>query len=110
MAASSFEIKWDDALINKAVSSPVVAEMCAKKAAEIAAIAREDAPKNRKGSWNMYALSLSVIAWEENGVVHSAVQADRHPLLVEFGWKDKAGRRHPGWHTLKNSLMKARMR
>ncbi|WP_370422501.1 hypothetical protein AB8O64_29835 [Streptomyces sp. QH1-20] len=106
--AARFRLELNERALKRAMSSTETAKFLSKKASEIAATARHDAPKNNKGSWNMYARSISVTAWEENGVVRSAVQADRHPLLVEYGWRDKGGRRHPGRHTLKTALMKAR--
>ncbi|MEV8022500.1 hypothetical protein AB0O76_40650 [Streptomyces sp. NPDC086554] len=98
----------NEAALHKAMSTHVTAKLLSQKASEIAATARNDAPKNSKGSWNMYARSLSVAAFEVDGVVHAAVLADRHPLLIEFGWRDKGGRRHAGRHVLKNALLKAR--
>ncbi|MFD7017207.1 hypothetical protein [Streptomyces sp. NPDC059928] len=90
------------------MSSTETAKLLSRKASEVAAVARHDAPKNKKGSWNSYARSLSITTWEENGIVRSAVQADRHALLIEYGWRDGGGRRHPGNHVLKNALMKVR--
>ncbi|OLZ74250.1 hypothetical protein AV521_00700 [Streptomyces sp. IMTB 2501] len=106
--ASRFRLVLNEHALERVMSSGETAKLLSKKASEVAAAARHDAPKNRKGSWNMYARSLSITAWEENGVVHSAVQADRHALLIEYGWRDKGGRRHPGSHALKNALMKVR--
>ncbi|MFJ7901895.1 hypothetical protein ACIQ6V_15630 [Streptomyces sp. NPDC096198] len=106
--AARFRLVLNEHALERLMSSGETAKLLSKKASEIAATARNDAPKNQRGSWNMYARSLSIKAWEENGVVHSAVQADRHALLIEYGWRDKGGRRHPGSHTLKNALMKAR--
>ncbi|MGG2462842.1 hypothetical protein ACO0M4_23990 [Streptomyces sp. RGM 3693] len=105
---AAFRLDLSEGGLKELVSSPKAAELSAKKAEEIAALARGEAPRNKRGSWNMYSRSISVTAFEENGVVHAAVQADRHPLLVEFGWRDKAGRRHAGRHILKGALMKVR--
>lgn len=106
--AAQFRLDLNEHSLERAMSSAETARLLSKTASEIAAAARHGAPKNKRGSWNMYARSLSITAWEENGVVHSAVQADRHALLIEYGWRDKGGRRHPGNHTLKNALMKVR--
>ncbi|MFD9563387.1 hypothetical protein [Streptomyces sp. NPDC059994] len=106
--AARVRLVLDETAMHRLMSSAETARMLAQKASSIAATARGSAPKNRRGSWNMYALSLSVTAYEVEGIVHSAVQADRHALLVEYGWRDKSGRRHPGNHTLKEALMKER--
>ncbi|MFF4952849.1 hypothetical protein [Streptomyces chattanoogensis] len=105
---AAFRLTLSEAALKELVSSPKTAELSAKAAEEIAALARAEAPKNRRGSWNMYTRSISVTAYEEDGVVHAAVQADRHPLLIEYGWKDKRGRRHAGRHILKGALLKVR--
>ncbi|WP_327377672.1 hypothetical protein OG393_29220 [Streptomyces sp. NBC_01216] len=106
--AARFRLILDEAAMHRLMSSAETAKMLAQKASAIAATARGSAPKNSKGSWNMYARSLSVTAYEVEGTVHSAVQADRHALLIEYGWRDKGGRRHPGNHTLKEALLKER--
>ncbi|MEV6551751.1 hypothetical protein AB0M57_23975 [Streptomyces sp. NPDC051597] len=105
---SAFRLTLSEAALKELASCPRSAELSAKKAEEIAALARAEAPRNKRGSWNMYSRSISVTTYEENGVVHAAVQADRHPLLIEYGWKDKRGRRHAGRHILKGALMKVR--
>ncbi|MCZ0974848.1 hypothetical protein ACWEQ8_06180 [Streptomyces noursei] len=105
---AAFRLTLSEAALRGLVSSPQSAELAAATAEEIAALARAEAPRNRRGSWNMYSRSISVTAYEEDGVVHAAVQADRHPLLIEYGWKDKRGRRHAGRHILKGALMKVR--
>ncbi|GGX08186.1 hypothetical protein [Streptomyces noursei] len=94
--------------MERVMSSAETAKMLSQKASKVAATARHDAPKNKRGSWNMYARSISVTAGEIEGIVHAFVQADRHPLLIEYGWRDKGGTRHPGRHILKNALMKER--
>ncbi|MGW1867946.1 hypothetical protein ACWCPS_20545 [Streptomyces mauvecolor] len=104
----AFRLTLSESALKELVSSPKTAELSTKTAEEIAALARAEAPKNRRGSWNMYSRSISVTAYEEGGVVHAAVQADRHPLLIEYGWKDRRGRRHAGRHILKGALMKVR--
>ncbi|MFD7336665.1 hypothetical protein ACFV98_11760 [Streptomyces violascens] len=104
----AFRLTLSEAALKELVSSPKAAELSTRTAEEIAALARAEAPKNKRGSWNMYSRSISVTAYEENGVVHAAVQADRHPLLIEYGWKDKRGRRHAGRHILKGTLLKVR--
>ncbi|MFJ7205617.1 hypothetical protein ACIQWR_19030 [Streptomyces sp. NPDC098789] len=106
--AARVRLVLDETAVHRLMSSTETARMLAQKASAIAASARGSAPKNRRGSWNMYALSLSVTAYEVEGIIHSAVQADRHALLIEYGWRDKSGRRHPGSHTLKDALMKER--
>ncbi|MFD9561514.1 hypothetical protein [Streptomyces sp. NPDC059994] len=98
----------DEGAMKRVMSSAETAKLLSQVASKVAATARQDAPKNGRGSWNMYARSISVTAGEVEGIVHAFVQADRHPLLIEYGWRDKGGTRHPGRHTLKNALMKER--
>ncbi|MER7986985.1 hypothetical protein ABTY53_15530 [Streptomyces noursei] len=105
---AAVRLTLSEAALKELASSPRSAELSATTAEEIAVLARAEAPKNKRGSWNMYSRSICVISYEEDGVVHAAVQADRHPLLIEYGWKDKRGRRHAGRHILKGALLKVR--
>ncbi|UQA91319.1 hypothetical protein [Streptomyces halobius] len=106
--AANFHLDLYESALNELVSSRASEKLAAGVASKIASIARKDAPKNRKGSWNMYSRSLSIDTSRSNGTVYALVQADRHPLLVEYGWRDKGGRRHPGRHILKGALVKVR--
>ncbi|MEU1071555.1 MULTISPECIES: hypothetical protein [unclassified Streptomyces] len=106
--AARVRLDLNEQAMERVMSSAETAKLLSQKASKVAAAARDDAPKNKRGSWNMYSRSLSVTAGEVAGIVHSFVQADRHALLVEYGWRDKGGTRHPGNHTLKNALMKER--
>ncbi|UQI44635.1 hypothetical protein M1P56_09885 [Streptomyces sp. HU2014] len=105
---AGFRFTLHEPVLRDLASSPVAERLALRAASEVAAIARQEAPKNRQGSWNMYARSISIDTFRSEGTVHAVVQADRHPLLVEYGWRDKTGRRHPGRHVLKGALLKVR--
>ncbi|WP_158690354.1 hypothetical protein [Streptomyces sp. PsTaAH-124] len=83
----------------------------------IDAYAKGDAPRrgiSAKPSWNSIRNQITpVVAIDKDGwyggVATEANDRARHAMLLEKGFHDRAGRRHPGRKWLKGALLKARI-
>lgn len=84
---------------------------------KIEAYAKGDAPRRGSGlnrSWNSIRENIDgVVAMDRDGwyggVVLEANDRVRHAMLLERGFTDPSGRRHPGRRWLKGALLKARI-
>lgn len=88
----------------------------------VEAYAKGDAPRRknagsrtgRRTSWTSIrenigsAVHMDAGGWF-GGVFVEADRRVRHSMLIHEGFKDRAGRRHPGRRYLKGALMKARV-
>ncbi|GAA0406232.1 hypothetical protein [Streptomyces luteireticuli] len=95
--------------------SPGVRRAVARTTATVAAHAVADAPQwPVQEHWNRIRNHISTVItldrWGWRGAVVTEVNPKvRHAMLLERGWKDRAGRRHEGRRYLKGALLKARV-
>ncbi|MFI5877536.1 hypothetical protein ACIBAH_34905 [Streptomyces sp. NPDC051445] len=83
----------------------------------IEAYAKGDAPRRTasgRTSWNSIREQIgSVVAMDKDGwyggIYTEANDRARHAMLIERGFTDRGGRRHPGRRWLKGALLKGRI-
>jgi hypothetical protein len=112
-AKVTFRRGWEKELY----SSFGTKELLEYAAKRIEARAKGDSPKRGAGarsSWNSIRNQIeSTVAMDKNGwyagVYTEANDRVRHAMLLEKGFTDRGGRRHPGRRWLKGALLKARI-
>jgi hypothetical protein len=111
-AKVTFRRNWERDLF----TSPGTKELLDLAAKRIEAYAKGDAPRRSgsRTSWNSIREQIgSVTAMDRDGwyagVYTEANDRVRHAMLIERGFTDRSGRRHPGRRWLKGALLKARV-
>jgi len=101
---------------NKVFSTLECGALVAEVVAEIRNIAVRDAPRHKGARTNWNTIKKNIHGFVEKdarghygNVTIELNDRVRHALLQEFGWTDKAGRRHPGKRYLRSALLKARV-
>jgi hypothetical protein len=112
-AKVTFRRNWEKELYTSFGTKELL-ELATKR---IEAYAKGDAPRRGaagKTSWNSIREQIdSVVAMDRDGwyagVYTEANDRVRHAMLIERGFTDRSGRRHPGRRWLKGALLKARI-
>ncbi|MGW4446452.1 hypothetical protein [Streptomyces sp. NPDC004682] len=108
----TFRKNWERELYSSFETKELL-DLAAKR---IEAYAKGDAPRRfaSRPSWNSIRNQIeSVTAMDRDGwyagVITEADERARHAMLLEKGFHDRSGRRHPGRRWLKGALLKARI-
>ncbi|MFJ8041209.1 hypothetical protein ACIRBX_11955 [Kitasatospora sp. NPDC096147] len=102
---------WEDTVL----SSDQAKDLVEKHTAIVAELAIKGAPRgsNSRLNWNRSKANITAMVtlyrqWYGQVVIEDDPDV-RHTMLQERGWRDRAGRRHPGRLFLKEALEKARI-
>ncbi|WP_259454004.1 hypothetical protein [Streptomyces ginkgonis] len=95
------------------LSTNAARNVVGEAATRVQRLAIAAAPRTRKSNWNKIAKNMTVALRKDEGgwYANLVIEGDRrvrHALLLERGWRDPRGRRHPGRRFLKTALEKAR--
>ncbi|MCX4685468.1 hypothetical protein OG401_14290 [Kitasatospora purpeofusca] len=113
---SRFTLRMDRSWEREILSLPQAREIVELHTADVAALAIKEAPRASatRGNWNSIKkhIEAMVTLYDQGWYGQVVVEFDRdvrHAMLQERGWRDRAGRRHPGRFYLKEALAKARI-
>ncbi|MFC9231353.1 hypothetical protein ACFTZI_20725 [Streptomyces decoyicus] len=114
MADAKFTLRMDGDWQERVLISDGVRGLVELRTEDVAVFARALAPRARnKPHWNTINKHIDIMvtayrAWYGQVLIEPDEDV-RHAMLQERGWKDRAGRRHPGRFYLKRALERARV-